>query len=147
MIQDGYKGPIFDNTYSPGLLQNAQTTAALEGTYETAQTSTFLDTGGYITQMKADLAADNASADQASLGTLIGYNTADFFIAALKKVAPNFSKSDTTINAGFTYDPSGGNFSTWPKDHAGFSASCVTVTKVTNKKFLLVSPFTCYDKS
>jgi ABC-type branched-subunit amino acid transport system substrate-binding protein len=147
MIQDGYKGPIFDNTYSPSLLENAETAAALEGTYETAQTPTFLDKGAYITQMKSDLTADNVSEQQASVGTLIGYNTADFFVAALKKVAPNFSKFDDTINAGFTYAPSGGNISTWPKDHAGFTASCIAVTKVTDKKFILVNPFTCYDKS
>jgi ABC-type branched-subunit amino acid transport system substrate-binding protein len=147
MIQDGYKGPIFDNTYSPALLEDPTTAAALEGTYETAQTPTLQDTGGYITQMKSDLAAAGISDSKVAVGTLIGYNTADFFVAALKKVAPNFSKFNETINAGFTYAPSGGNSSTWPQDHAGFTASCIAVTKVTNGKFDLDSPFTCYDKA
>ncbi|HEX4431073.1 MAG TPA: ABC transporter substrate-binding protein [Frankiaceae bacterium] len=147
MIQDGYKGPIFDNTYSPALLQDPTTAAALEGTYETAQTPTLQDTGEYVTQMKADFAADGITDSKVAVGTLIGYNSADFFVAALKKVAPNFSKFDDTINAGFTYAPAGGNSSTWPQDHAGFTSSCIAVTKVTNAKFDLVSPFTCYDKA
>jgi Periplasmic binding protein len=147
MTQDGYKGADTDLTYSPSALSDPTTAAALEGTYENAQTPTLQETGAYINQMKADLAADHISDAQVGTGTLIGYQSADFFVAALKKVAPNFSKFNDIINAGFTYAPEGGNESVWPAGHAGFTGTCSALTKVTKGKFVVVNPFTCYDRS
>jgi ABC-type branched-subunit amino acid transport system substrate-binding protein len=142
--QDGYKGSVFDNTYSPSALSDPATAAALDNQYSYVQVPTPLDTSPWATEMKADFAADGIKDSQISLGTLMGYDSADLYVAMLKKAGPNVKQLASVINRGFSYAPDGGNATTWPQDHAGWTKACVAITKAEGTKANLVVPFTCY---
>ena len=125
-------------------MANSTTAAALEKTYSFAQTPTYEDTSPFAKQMVADFTASGIKASDVAVGTIIGYNSADIFVAMLKKAAPDVKDLASTINKGFTYAPDGGNATNWPADHAGFTKACVAVTQAVSGKVKLIKPFTCY---
>jgi ABC-type branched-subunit amino acid transport system substrate-binding protein len=143
--QDGYKGAIFDNTYSPSALSDPTTATALNNTYSYVQVPTLIDTSPFATQMKAAFTADNIKESAVGIGTLMGYNTADLFIAMLNKAGANTKQLSSIINKGFSYTPDGGNATTWPQDHTGWTKACIAITKAQGTKENLIVPFTCYS--
>jgi ABC-type branched-subunit amino acid transport system substrate-binding protein len=84
---------------------------------------------------------------KASLGqpTLIGYYSAELFIAALKKAGPNATSQSMTkaLNSGFTFGVPGGiGTTTYPQDHHAVS-TCLSVVTSDGKAYKVAVPLTC----
>jgi len=77
--------------------------------------------------------------------TLIGYWSAEMFIAALKKAGPNATPASTikALNSGFNFGVSGGiGTTTYPQDHTALS-TCLSVVTSNGKAYHVAVPLTC----
>jgi branched-chain amino acid transport system substrate-binding protein len=77
--------------------------------------------------------------------TLIGYWSAEMFIAALKKAGPNATPASTikALNSGFTFGVPGGIGTTsYPQDHSAL-ATCLSVVTSDGKAYRVAVPLTC----
>jgi len=77
--------------------------------------------------------------------TLIGYWSAEMFIAALKKAGPNATPASTikALNSGFTFGVAGGiGTTTFPQDHTAL-ATCLSVVTSNGKSYHVAVPLTC----
>ena len=127
--------------YLPGILE---TQPALQNALDTSYIVTVfpspIDGKSYSQQMDADLKAVGANA---SFGAIIGYSSADLYIAMLKNADGDPKKVIAATNAGFTYDPGdGGTSVTFPAAHTA-SATCSGLLKVNGAEYELIKPLTC----
>jgi ABC-type branched-subunit amino acid transport system substrate-binding protein len=77
--------------------------------------------------------------------TMMGYWSAEMFIAALKKAGPSATPQSTikALNSGFTFGVPGGiGTTTFPQDHKALS-TCLSVVTSNGKAYHVAVPLTC----
>jgi hypothetical protein len=93
MSAEGFKGVFWSGLYQEPLVK------ALKGAYAIAMYADFTSTGPGITQMRKDLNAyEPGAGDKLDFGGVMGYSSADLFIAALKKAAAKGKSGITPEN-------------------------------------------------
>lgn len=144
----GYEGLILSYiAYVPGLLEAQPAVArALEGTYAMTQFPPQEDPNPAIEQILADLKASGLP-EFVSLGTAVGYWTADLYLQMLDAAGGDPAKVHDVVNGGFTYhsDLEGGLADTeWP-ELENVALPCQAMMKVENGAYVVAQPFTCYE--
>jgi branched-chain amino acid transport system substrate-binding protein len=147
----GYDGTTLNYiTYSPGLLDSqAQVADSLDGTFINTQMLPEEFGGPAIEQMKEDLAAIGAD-EQISIGTSVGYWSADLTVQMLEAVGEDLTPEtfDEVINGGFTYEPLGDPMGIgpveFPRDHDQ-PTPCAAIVVVKDSTYEPAVPMTCYD--
>jgi branched-chain amino acid transport system substrate-binding protein len=135
----GFKGSDFNfSLYDPRAVAVAQGSDTLV-TFEPWEANT----PAVTTMRKRVLAVDpHALLGQA---TLIGYYSAEMFIAALQKVGPTATPQSMikALNSGFTFGVPGGiGTTTFPQDHEALS-TCLSVVTSNGKVYKVAVPLTC----
>lgn len=147
----GYQGTTLNYiTYAPGLLASQpQVADSLAGTYVNTQMLPEEFGGTAITQMQDDLTAIGAD-PQISIGTSVGYWSADVLIQMLEKVGQDLTPAnfEKVINAGFTYVPEGDPIGIgpveFPRDHEQ-ATPCAAIVEVKGTEYVPAVPMTCYE--
>jgi branched-chain amino acid transport system substrate-binding protein len=135
----GFKGNDFNFTlYDPRAVSVAKGADTLV-TFEPWEANT-----PAVATMRKRVLAENP---KAILGqaTLIGYWSAEMFIAALKKAGPNATPASTikALNSGFTFGVPGGiGTTTYPQDHKAL-ATCLSVVTSNGRAYKVAVPLTC----
>jgi hypothetical protein len=149
----GYKGIIVNFiTHVPAYLQNAQTAAELNGSYDEDYAFGGPENSpGPFATIISELKAVHGTYQ--GLSSTEGWAAADQYIKMLQKVGAN--SSDEKIEQYFNVGSSGkGNSlpgvagvyapSKWPSARAE-PTPCVSMVKISGKKFLPVIPLTCFN--
>jgi ABC-type branched-subunit amino acid transport system substrate-binding protein len=144
----GYTGQMANSAYySPGLLSKfAVIGQTLDGSLVQASTPVIESNSPFVTQMSKDYKAIGKSDSDITFGGLYGYMAADEMIAAMKKVAPNFSKLIPTISKGWSYKPAKDSIPiSYP---AGYNepGSCGSIVKIVGTQYQIPTPFNCNGK-
>jgi ABC-type branched-subunit amino acid transport system substrate-binding protein len=147
----GFTGPIVNFVaYQPGLLEQSPDLAkALEGAYINAQTEPQETQSPYVQQVQQDLQAISAPTD-IKFGTALGYEHANLLVQLLQAAGPTLDTKtfDSAANGGgFTYKPGhpgGAGDLPYPTGHF-VAAPCAAMVKVSQGKYTVSVPFSCYD--
>ena len=138
---------LVDNAlYAPGLLNIQVLASAIDNTYVEATTPVLEQPTPYVKQMVADYKADGKPSSAITFGGEYAYMVADDMIAALKRVAPNFSKVHALLQNGFTYVPKvGGSPIKYPFMFDA-STNCGSTVKAVGSVYTVVTPLQCSTK-
>lgn len=147
----GYDGTTINYvTYAPGLLASQpQVAASLAGTFVNTSMLPEEFGGTAIAQMQDDLTAIGAD-PQISIGTSVGYWSADVLVQMLEKVGKDLTVEnfEKIINGGFTYEPQGDPIGIgpveFPRDHEQ-ATPCASIVEVKGTEYVPAVPMTCYD--
>jgi ABC-type branched-subunit amino acid transport system substrate-binding protein len=144
---NGFSGALVDNAlYAPGLLNIQAVASAVDNTYVEATTPVLEQPTPYVKQMVADYKAAGKPASAITFGGEYAYMVADDMVAALKRVAPNFSKVHALLQSGFTYVPQVGGAPVRFPFMFDASTNCGSTVKAVGSVYKVVTPFQCSTK-
>jgi ABC-type branched-subunit amino acid transport system substrate-binding protein len=143
----GFSGALVDNAlYAPGLLSIQAVASAVDNTYVEATTPVLEQPTPYVKQMVADYKAEGKPASAITFGGEYAYMVADDMVAALKRVAPNFSKVHALLQGGFTYVPKVGGAPVKFPFNFDASTNCGSTVEAVGSVYKVVTPFQCSTK-